>query len=135
MKPVAKLIIFGTTLLTIALFLVSSAAMAQVPCGQRDSIVKWLAVKYKEAPIATGVSSKGSLIEVLSTLDGDTWTLIVTSPDGNSCMIASGQGWRARPHEVDIAEPQAYNLNVANWIARTLALADTLSVVRFRPLS
>jgi hypothetical protein len=107
MKPVAKIIRYGTTLLVVALFLVSSAAMAQVPCGQRDKIVEWFAVKYKEAPIATGVSSNGRLIEVLSTHDGETWTLIVTSPDGNSCMIASGQGWRAKPHELDIAEPQA----------------------------
>ncbi len=107
MKPVAKIIRYGTTLLPVALFLVSSAAMAQVPCDQRDKIVDWLAVKFKEAPIATGVSSKGSLIEVLSTHDGETWTVIVTSPDGNSCMIASGQGWRAKPHELDIAEPQA----------------------------
>jgi hypothetical protein len=107
MKPAAKLIRYATTLLAVALFLVSSAAMAQVPCGQRDNIVKWLAANYKEAPIASGVSSKGSLIEVLSTRDGDTWTVIVTSPDGTSCLIASGQGWRAKPHEIDIAGPQA----------------------------
>ncbi len=107
MKPVAKIIRYGTTLLAVALFLVSSAAMAQVPCDQRDKIAEWLAVKYKEAPIAAGVSSNGRLIEVLSTYDGDTWTVIVTSPDGTSCLIASGQGWRAKPHELDIAEPQA----------------------------
>ena len=107
MKPVAKLIMYSMALLALAVFLVSSAAVAQVSCGQRDKIVEWLAVEYKEAPIATGVSSKGSLIEVLSTHDGDTWTVIVTSPDGNSCLIASGQGWRAKPHDIDIAEPQA----------------------------
>ncbi len=107
MKPVAKIIRYGTTLLAVALFLVSSAAMAQVSCDQRDKIVEWLAVKYKEAPIAAGVSSNGRLIEVLSTHDGDTWTVMVTSPDGNSCVIASGQGWRAKPHELDLAEPQA----------------------------
>ena len=106
MKYVAKLIMYSTALLALAVFLVSSAAVAQVSCGQRDKIVEWLAVEYKEAPIATGVSSKGSLIEVLSTHDGDTWTVIVTSPDGDSCVIASGQGWRAKPHEIDIAEPQ-----------------------------
>ncbi len=83
-------------LFAVAVFLVSSVAMAQVPCGQRDKVVERLAVKYKEAPIATGVSSNGSLIEVLSTHDGDTWTLIVSSPDGNSCLIGSGQGWRAK---------------------------------------
>ncbi len=107
MKPVAKRIMYSMMLFAVAAFLVSSMAMAQVYCGQRDKIVELLAVKYKEAPIATGVSSNGSLIEVLSTHDGDTWTLIVTSPDGSSCLIASGQGWRAKPHELDIAEPQA----------------------------
>ena len=107
MKPVAKRIIYSMMLFSAGVFLVSSVAMAQVHCGQRDKIVEWLAVIYKETPIATGVSSNGSLIEVLSTHDGDTWTLIVTSPDGNSCLIASGQGWRAKPHELDIAEPQA----------------------------
>jgi phage/plasmid primase-like uncharacterized protein len=107
MKPAAKRIMYCMMLFAVGVFLVSSVATAQVQCGQRDKIVEWLAVKYKEAPIAAAVSSEGSLIEVLSTHDGDTWTLIVTSPDGNSCLIASGQGWRAKPHELDIAEPQA----------------------------
>ncbi len=83
MKPLAKRIMYSMMLFAVAGILVSSVAMAQVPCDQRDKIVEWLAVKYKEAPIASGVSSTGSLIEVLSTHDGDSWTLIVTSPDGN----------------------------------------------------
>ncbi len=58
MKPVAKLIIYSMMLFAVAGFLVSSVAMAQVPCGQRDKFVEWLAIKHKEAPIATGVSSK-----------------------------------------------------------------------------
>jgi phage/plasmid primase-like uncharacterized protein len=107
MELVAKRIIYSMMLFAVAALFVSSVAMAQVQCGQRDKIVEWLAEKHKEAPIAAAVSSEGSLIEVLSTHDGDTWTLIVTSPDGNSCLIASGQGWRAKPHELDIAEPQA----------------------------
>jgi hypothetical protein len=107
MKPLAKRIMYSMMLFAVAGILVSSVAMAQVPCDQRDKIVEWLAVKYKEAPIATGISSTGSLIVVLSTHDGETWTLIVSSPDGNSCLIGSGQGWRAKPHELDIAEPRA----------------------------
>ncbi len=94
-------------LFAVAVFLVSSVAMAQVPCDQRDKVVESFAVNFKEAPIATGVSSNGRLVEVLTTQDGDTWTLIVTTPDGNSCLIASGQGWRSKPLEVDVAEPQA----------------------------
>ncbi len=107
MKPLAKRTMYSMMLFAVAGFLVSSVAMAQVPCDQRDKIVERFAVKFKEAPIAMGVSSNGRLIEVLSTQDGDTWTLIITSPDGNSCMIASGQGWRAKPHELAVAEPRA----------------------------
>ncbi len=61
-------------LISVAIVLVSSAASAQVPCGQRDTIVNWLAGKYKEAPVASGISSKGALIEVLSTADGTSYS-------------------------------------------------------------
>ncbi len=45
---------YSMMLFAVAGFLVSSVAMARVPCGQRDKIVEWLAVEYKEVPIATG---------------------------------------------------------------------------------
>lgn len=95
-----------SVLLAAVFALASSGATAQVPCGQRDSMVDWLAAKYQEVPIASGVT-KGGLVEVLSTEDGYTWTIIVTSPKGDSCVIATGQGWRAQQHGADAAEPQA----------------------------
>ena len=78
MKPLVKLIKPGTALLAVAGFFVSSTAVAQVPCGERDAIVKWLGAKYKEAPVASGVGNKGNLVEVLSTRGGETWTVLVT---------------------------------------------------------
>ena len=56
-------------LLSVAIFLASSAASAEVPCGQRDKIVDWLESKYQEEPVASGISSKGALIEVLSSVE------------------------------------------------------------------
>jgi hypothetical protein len=94
-------------LISVAIFLVSSAASAEVPCGQRDKIVDWLAVKYMEEPVASGISSKGALIEVLSTQDGDTWTILLTAPNGTSCVVDTGQAWQPKPHEFELAEPQA----------------------------
>ena len=85
----------------------STAAAATVPCGQRDQIVEWLAGKYEEEPVASGISSKGSLIEVLSSQDGDTWTILLTAPNGTSCVVDTGQAWQAKPYEFDLAEPQA----------------------------
>ncbi len=94
-------------LISVAIVLASSAASAAVPCGQRVTIVEWLAAKYKEEPVATGISSKGALIEVLSTEDGNTWTILLTAPNGTTCVVDTGQAWQPKPHEFAVAEPQA----------------------------
>ncbi len=72
----------------------TNGAAQQVPCNQRDDVLGHLAQKYQELPIAAGVTNLGGLVEVLSTGDGKTWTIIISSPDGQACMVASGEGWR-----------------------------------------
>jgi hypothetical protein len=71
----------------------TAQAIAQL-CGERSEIVGNLAEKYEENQIALGVTDAGGLVEVLSTRDGETWTIIVSMPDGKSCLLAVGQGWR-----------------------------------------
>lgn len=67
-------------------------------CQPRDKILSILAKKHKEAPVAFGLTNKGGLVEVLKSTpdaDHDTWTIIITSPDGKiTCLVAAGQGWR-----------------------------------------
>ncbi len=90
-----------TLLVGAALMVISSGAAAQNQpqgqnqCNTRDSVISLLASKYKEAPVALGVTNTGGLVEVLSTGDGNTWTIIVTTPQGMSCLVAAGEGWRA----------------------------------------
>ena len=43
--------------------------------------------------MAIGVAD-GALVELLTAKDGITWTIILTSPKGVSCLVASGDGWR-----------------------------------------
>ena len=81
--------------LALGLMLFSSAALAQPQCDTRDKVLSLLAEKYKEAPVALGVTNNGGLVEVLSTDEGTTWSIIVTAPDGKSCLVAAGEGWRA----------------------------------------
>jgi hypothetical protein len=81
----------GTAL---AVFSSAAAAQSQNQCNTRDSVLSLLANKYKEAPVAVGVTNTGGLVEVLSTGDGNTWTIIVTTPQGMSCLVAAGEGWR-----------------------------------------
>lgn len=62
-------------------------------CAKRDALLSQLANRYGEVPVAIGVAD-GRLVELLTAKDGVTWTIILTSPQGVSCLIASGDGWR-----------------------------------------
>ena len=42
-----------------------------------------------------GVAKNGGLVEVLTSGAGSTFTIILTRPDGTTCMIAAGQGWES----------------------------------------
>jgi hypothetical protein len=82
--------------LSAGLALVSaSAATAQPQCDQRDSVLQVLQQKYREQPVALGVTHNGGLVEVLTTGNGNTWSIIVTTPQGMSCLVAAGEGWKA----------------------------------------
>ena len=70
----------------------SLPAHAQQPCGERQKAIDYLADKHNETPTEMGLASNGSVLEVISSESGS-WTIIVTRPDGVSCMIASGQSW------------------------------------------
>ena len=70
------------------------AQPAQTACYTRVRVLAHLAKKYGEAPVALGITNRGGLVEVLTTGDGKTWTIIVTTPRGLSCLVAAGEGWR-----------------------------------------
>ncbi len=89
---------FRTLALTVGFALISTSALAEAQCDQRDSVLKLLSKKYQEAPVALGVTHNGGLVEVLSTGEGETWSIIVTTPEGLSCLVAAGEGWRSKDY-------------------------------------
>ncbi len=93
--------------LAIAASIASTPALAQSQCDSRDKILATLAKKYSEAPVAVGLTSKGGLVEVLSTGDGNTWTIIMSTPDGKSCLVAAGEGWRDMDRVALNSDPEA----------------------------
>ena len=82
-------------LLVISFFitLISSTSMAahQI-CGNRESLLKQLEGGYKESPISMGLASNGSVIELTKSDEG-TWTILLTTPKGITCLIAAGGNW------------------------------------------
>jgi len=70
-------------------------------CANRDLVLRQLASKYEEAPVAIGLTSAGGIMELLTSDKGRTWTLIVTRPDGLACLFAAGEGWEPLPRSAN----------------------------------
>lgn len=69
-------------------------AAGNMACSDREDVLAQLGNKYKEAPSAVGLANNGGLIEVLTSDDGATWTIIVSMPNGTSCLLAAGENWQ-----------------------------------------
>ena len=86
-----------STLLLMMALLAAHATAAEAAgspvCAPRAQLLKQLSSKYKEVPVAVGLSSTGSLVEVLTSDNGSTWTIMVSQPNGASCLVATGEGW------------------------------------------
>ncbi len=40
-----------------------------------------------------GLAMNGAVVEVFSTVDGTSWSLLMTMPDGRTCLIVAGESW------------------------------------------
>ena len=81
---------FASALIGAVLF-ASTPAQAQAVCDARAKIVKWLAENYQEQPRWRGVTARSLLMELFISPD-ETWTILVSQPNGISCLVASGDG-------------------------------------------
>ena len=70
-------------------------ATAQSANAPRAEVVKLLGERYAETPSALGLASNGGVIEVFAAKDGSTWTIVLTTPDGLSRIVATGEAWTA----------------------------------------
>lgn len=96
-----------TVLLAAAALTVSASAFAApMACSPRQDVLTQLSTKFKESPVAIGIANNGGLLEVLTAGDGATWTIIITMPNGVSCLVAAGEDWQ--DHErVALEDPEA----------------------------
>ena len=68
------------------------ASAQQVP-APRAEVMQILGAQYEETPVAMGLAESGAVIEVFATTDGAHWTIVVTTPDGLSRVVAAGENW------------------------------------------
>ncbi|TQV83575.1 hypothetical protein [Denitrobaculum tricleocarpae] len=79
--------------LTAASAVTATASAQTISCGEREAILETLKERYHEGRTAFGITADGRLLEVFSGPSGS-WTLLMTRPGGQSCLMSSGEGWR-----------------------------------------
>ena len=83
----------AATLVAASVLTASAAEEPPHSCSTRTNVLNHLANNYSEAPVAIGLAENGGVIELLTSGQGNTWTIIITMPNGTSCMLAAGEDW------------------------------------------
>ncbi len=80
-----------------AMILATQHAFAQQNrnCADRERVVSRLAEAYGESRQSIGLAPNNSVVEVFASLETGTWTITVTTPQGMTCLVASGQAFEA----------------------------------------
>ena len=81
--------------------LMATPLAAQVPtqmqCGPTDDVYAALTDKFGETRQIWAQYGQTQVIEFWAGADG--WTIIMTMPDGSSCLMADGRDWGMMPNE------------------------------------
>lgn len=85
-RTVTAALIFGTLAL-------APPVQARTLCAQRTVIVEKLKNGFHESYQGAGLQNATSLVEIWSSDETGSWTMLLSKADGTSCIIASGMNW------------------------------------------
>ncbi|MEW6450846.1 MAG: hypothetical protein AB1490_09375 [Pseudomonadota bacterium] len=84
------------TILAAAVALLPSVARSEPastpPCGERARVIDAIQNHWVEFPIGRGLSADGRALEIYVGPAGS-WTIIATTPEGVTCLVAVGEAW------------------------------------------
>ena len=80
---------------TTALIFPYPALAAQ--CGPTDHLANHLKTKYKETVRVMGTGN-GRIMQLYAAESG-TWSVVIVTPNGRSCLVLSGEGYADIPPE------------------------------------
>jgi hypothetical protein len=69
------------------------AAEGNRNCAPRAMVLERLSGKYGETRQSIGLGTNNAVVEMFASTETGSWTIIVTKPDGMSCLVASGQSF------------------------------------------
>lgn len=71
-------------------FIALTTAAQAGPCGPVKEFRKELQRLHKEMPVAAMLSEDGTIIEVMASEKGKTFTVVRTTPQGEACTLEHG---------------------------------------------
>ena len=74
----------------VAMLASCSPAYAQAVCMDTLDMYTALNDRYEESRMLSGFAADGTLMEVWANPDKDTWTLLRTTSEGESCVLTTG---------------------------------------------
>ncbi len=81
---------FGLSFGFAVLIFATQNAFAGANCAERSVVLKELAEKYQESRRAMGIAANAVMMELFASTETGTWTMTVTTADGTTCLVASG---------------------------------------------
>jgi hypothetical protein len=67
------------------------------PCVAYADLVPHLASEYSEHRIAAGLADNGALMELFTSDDSETWTILYRFPNGVACLVSTGKTFVVEP--------------------------------------
>lgn len=105
-RTLAAALVLGTTAAAVTSTTGSSSTQAMA-CGTRDEMTDQLRRTFGEAQTGLGLISAAQVLEVWSSEETGTWTILMTDSDGQTCMVAAGEAWKRVPVEVAVRGERA----------------------------
>lgn len=65
----------------------------QAQCAERQTIVESLQARYGETRQSIGLAENNGVVEVFASTSTGSWTILFTSPNGSTCLVASGRNF------------------------------------------
>ena len=70
-------------------------------CTERADMIEQLTSKYGESRQNVGLTPSGQVLETYAHLETGTWTVLLSLPNGKSCLMVSGSNYQSFPHSLD----------------------------------
>jgi hypothetical protein len=76
-----------------------------LPCHDYQKIAETLDKRYGETPVSLGLQTNGNMLQVFTSPETGSWTILSVAPTGIGCIVAAGRNWQSR--SLAIHGPQA----------------------------